>query len=248
VAPNSFGQNDTIELSGKDAKKLTLIQNRLNLLFGEAQQVLDRMDGFNWQSGERESADVLQQWGDALFVSGDREGALGRYEDAIHVLSDFSSQLIFLHHKRGQMFIEQAETNAAKREIQLAEFELERFKGLMELTLGDYLKAQEHLKIAKELAQTLNDDARIAKSNQLLAITIGNYGDILQAHEFAAEAMAYFQRVGNRLQLEGLRAELAGFYLNVGRFAESIEPGKEIIMFWTSRKALQIFSSIFPVA
>lgn len=232
AAYNIFCQNDPVELAGRSAKKYTLIQNRLNLLYGEAQAVLNRMNGFTWQSGERESADLMQQWGDALFASGDNEDALSRYEDAIHVLSDFSSRLIFLHHKRGQMFIEQAEANAVRREVQLAEFELERFKGLMEFMLGDFLKAKSHLETAKQFAQKLNDEARVAKSNQLLAIASGNYGDLLQAQGFAAEAMAYFQRVGDRLQLEGLRAELAGFYLNVGRFEEVIEPAEAALKFF----------------
>ena len=227
-----FCRDETIQLVGRSAKKLTLIRNRLNLLFGEAQQVLARMDGFNWQPGERETADALQQWGEAHFIVGDTKAALGRYDDAIRVLSEVSSQLLFLHQKRGQMFIGQAATSAARREIQQAEYELETFKGLVEIAKGQFLQAQSHFDSAFELAQILGDEQRCAKSNQHLAMAFGNYGDISQAHRYAGEAMRYFDRVGDRLQLEGLRAEMAGFYLNAGRFAEVIEPAEQALRFF----------------
>jgi tetratricopeptide (TPR) repeat protein len=130
------------------------------------------------------------------------------------------------------MFIGRAETNAASREIDQAEYELETFKGLLEMARGQFLEAQAHFKVARQLAQSLDDEKGCAKSNKYLAMAFGNYGDIGEAHEHARLAMDYFQRVGDRLQIEGLRAELAGYYLNGGRFAEVIEPAEQALAFF----------------
>ena len=101
AAYSFFCQNETVEIGGKSAKKLALIQNRLNLLLGEAKQVVDRMAEIQWEETEKETADLYQQMGEAYFISGDTEAALGHYDDAIHVLSKLSNQQIFLHQKRG---------------------------------------------------------------------------------------------------------------------------------------------------
>ncbi len=47
--------------------------------------------------------------------------------------------------------------------------------------------------------------------------------------------MSYYAEIGDRMQVEGMRAELAGMYLNVRQFEEVIEP---------SEKALQFFERI----
>lgn len=232
AAYHIFCGDKAVELAGRSGKKLTLIQNRLNLLLGEGQMVLERMEAFNWQPKEAETADALQQWAEAYYITGDTESALGRYSQAIDFLSDLPSQLIFLHQKRGQMFIGRAETNAARREIDQAEYELEIFKGLLDMAQGQFLDAQSHFQAARQLAQSFDDEKWCAKSNKYLAMAFGNYGDIGKAHEYAQQAMDYFERVGDRLQIEGLRAELAGYYLNSGRFAEVIEPGEQALAFF----------------
>ena len=55
------------------------------------------------------------------------------------------------------------------------------------------------------------------------------------AERHGAAALEYYQRVGNRVKQEGLRADLAGMYLNVRQFEQVIEP---------SRRALSYFEEI----
>jgi tetratricopeptide (TPR) repeat protein len=190
------------------------------------------MAEIQWEETEKETADLYQQMGEAYFISGDTDAALGRYDDAIHVLSKLSNQQIFLHQKRGQMLIEQARTNAAKREIQLAEYELETFKGVFNIARGRFAQAQSNFNSALALSEVLEDEMRQAKAKRYLAMGYGNLGNIPEAHKHATEAMNYYQKVGNRLQLESLRAELAGYYLNAERFEEVITPAEEALKFF----------------
>jgi tetratricopeptide (TPR) repeat protein len=56
-----------------------------------------------------------------------------------------------------------------------------------------------------------------------------------EARDHAEQAITFFQRIGDRVQVEGIRAELAGMYLNVREFEKVIEPAE---------KALQYFERI----
>ncbi len=60
-------------------------------------------------------------------------------------------------------------------------------------------------------------------------------GDVATAERHGAAALDYHQRTGNRVKLEGIRADLAGMYLNVRQFERVIEP---------SRRALSYFEQI----
>ena len=227
-----FCEREVVELDEHVSHKLALIQNRLNLLFGEAEEVLIRMNNLEWNPQEQTSAGAFQQWGEAHLIKGETEEALSQYDKAIQVLSGVSSQLVLLHQKRAKMFIEHAATDAARKEIQRAQYEVEHLKGLVEMAQGQFLQAQSHLETAIQIAQSINDESSRAKSNHLFAIAAGNYGDLSLAHKHAEEAMTYYQTVGNRLQVEGLRAELAGFYLNCGRYADVIEPAEKALAFF----------------
>ncbi len=66
-------------------------------------------------------------------------------------------------------------------------------------------------------------------------MTAGKVGNIDVAKFHAEAAMAYYKKVGNRLRLEGTRAELAGMHLNLRQFQQVITP---------SEKALQFFEQI----
>jgi tetratricopeptide (TPR) repeat protein len=48
--------------------------------------------------------------------------------------------------------------------------------------------------------------------------------------------MSYYQRIGDRVRLENMRAELAGFYLNVGDFEKVIAPSEQALRFFEQIK------------
>ncbi len=206
------------------AKKLKVIRDRLSLLHGDAAKVLEDIDSYSWHLDEKITAEAMEQWAQAKLIRGDIDGALAEYDEAISVLGELSSQIVLLHRKRGQMYIERADIDLAERETRLAQFEIERLKALIESAQGRFSQAQDHLKAARHIAAAAGDDLRVGLSDQFLAIAAGNHGDFEQARIYAQDAMAYFERTGDRLSLEHIRAELAGFYLNEGRFEEAIEP------------------------
>lgn len=223
-------------LTEHNAKQLRVIQDRLSLLHGDAATVLENIDSYSWHLDEKITADALDLRGQAHLIHGHMDSALSDFDSAISVLGELSIQIVQLHRKRGQMYIEQADLDLAKRETALAQFEIEQLKGLIEMAQGKYLQAQVTLKAARQIAADSSDAKRTAKTEQLLAMAAGNYGDYIHARQYAQAAMSYFERTGDRLSLENLRAEMAGFYLNERKFAAAIEPSKAALRFFENIK------------
>jgi tetratricopeptide (TPR) repeat protein len=220
------------KLPEKAARQLKVIRDRLSLLHGDAASVLQDIDSYSWHLDEKITAEALEQWGQAHFIRGDIDAALTDYEEAISVLGELSTQIVLLHRRRVQSFIERADIDLAKRETRLAEFELAWQKAVIDLTQGKFLPAREHLQQARQLAQEASDDRRVAEADRFLAMAAGNYGDYGRARHHAQAAMAYYEHTGDRLNLENMRAELAGFYLNEGKFAEAVEPLEAALAFF----------------
>ena len=223
-------------VKGQHGKQLRVIQNRLFLLFGELESVLEGMDSYSWHVDEELSATALEQWGEAHRLLGDLDAARARYDEAIDILGRLSNQTVNFHVKRGLTFVLEAEHAEAGREAKLAQYQVDVYQAVIENNRGQYRLAQDYLNSALELARSAKDERRKARANYLLTVATGNLGDVAAAHEYAEAAMAYYKRVGNRLRLEGLRAELAGIYLNVGRFAEVIEPAEQALRFFQQIK------------
>lgn len=223
-------------ISDTQRKKLKIIKNRLDLLYGETAKVLKDIDKYSWHSDDELTAVVLQQVGEANFRQSNEDQALLDFENAIETLSKVSAKIIYLTTRRGQMLLEQGKPYEAELEITLAQFEIIKLQGVLQMKQGDYLKAKGLFESALQLAESSSQDKKVAVASYLLAVCVGNLGDPDLAYELAQPAMDYYSRVGDKIQLESLRAQLAGTYLNAGRFADVIEPSKQCLTFFKKMK------------
>lgn len=231
-----FADASSTALPETCAKRLKVIQDRLNLLYGDAASVLDNIDGYSWHMDEQITADAMEQWGQAHLIRGDLDATLAQYDSAIDVLGRISTNIVQLHRKRAQVHIEQAHLEQAQRETIVAQFEVERLKAWVLMAQGDNMRAQKHLQTALQMAEEVSDTKLIGLTKQLLAIAAGNHGDFPAAYDYAQDAMAYFESMGDRLSLENMRAEVAGFLLNQRRFAEAIAPHEAALSFFEEIK------------
>ena len=219
-------------LSGAPARRLRVIQNRLHLLAGELEAVLAGMESYSWQPDEEVSATALEQWGDAQRLLGDLDGARAQYGAAIEVLGRLVSRIVDLQVKRGQTWSFAADLAAAERETLLAQHEVARYRGLLKMSRGRRRDALADFEEALALAEAADHEGRAAEARYRLAYALGDLGEMDAAEEHAAAAMAYYQRVGDRLRLEGLRAEMAGTYLNLGRYDKVIAPSEQALRYF----------------
>lgn len=222
-------------LEGARRTELLVIHNRLALLAGEAERVLEEMEGFTWDINDETTADVLGQLAYAYELQDQTDRALAKYDEAITMLSRATTKIIGWRLDRGYVFIREVDPQSAKIEARLAAFDIERLLSMIEYSVGRFEESNDHIRAALQIADEVKDKEKSAWAHYTLSLVAGRQARIADAHEHANIAMALYAETGNRLQVEGLRAELAGMYLNVRRFEEVIEP---------SEKALQFFERI----
>ena len=235
AADEVFSRIEPKKLDKERRAQYIIIRNRLALLAGEADRVLEGMEGFRWDADDEISADALGQWAYALEMRDQTDQALAKYDEAIEILSRAALKITGHHLRRGFAFLGVVDPQAANNEVLLASCDLERLQGMIDLQAGRLDSALNHFQTSLRFAETAGDKLRIARANFVMSNASGMQGRIDDARNYAEAAMAFYAEIGDRVQLEGIRAELAGLYLNVRQFDAVIEP---------SEKALQYFERI----
>ncbi|MEM8857664.1 MAG: tetratricopeptide repeat protein, partial [Chloroflexota bacterium] len=109
---------------------------------------------------------------------------------------------------------------------------------------GDLDQASVHLQNALDVAELINDKDAIAKTKHELAINFGRRGDMVHAEYYSNQAMDWYKKKGDRLKLEGTRANLAGMYLQSGEFQKVIDLGNNSLQFFENIKNENWISSL----
>jgi tetratricopeptide (TPR) repeat protein len=244
AADEVFQQIEPARLDDSRRGELQVIRNRLALLAGEAERVLEGMESFHWEADEETTATAIGQWGYANELLGQPEQALNHFDQAIAMLSRAISEIATWHLRRGLLYAEQIDFQAARRETQLATTDLERLQGVIDYMAGGFEPARTHFQSSLQNAEAAVDRDRIAKAHYMLAMLAGRQGRIDDARAHAETAMSHFATIGDRLQLEGMRAELAGMYLNVRQFEAVIEPAERALAFFERIKHQRWISAI----
>jgi tetratricopeptide (TPR) repeat protein len=115
-------------------------------------------------------------------------------------------------------------------------------EGLIEAASGNYEQARFHCDTALHLAQAAKDKGKIARAHYWLATIAGKQERMDLATEHSQFAMNHFEEIGDRLQLEQSRAELAGMYLNVRQFGKVLEPAEKALRFFEQIKHDRLIS------
>jgi tetratricopeptide (TPR) repeat protein len=234
IADELFRNIDVDLLEGIHRTKLLVIQNRLALLAGEVERVLEGMEGYSWETDDETSADVVGQLAYAYEFREQTDSALLKYDEAIAIISRATTKIAHWRLRRG-LILSESDTQAALREAELAEYDIERLRGTIDYMAGRYGAAFTHFQNVLLIGERAADKDKIARAHQQLSLLAGRQGNMEQALFHADKAMTYFAEIGDRMQIEGVRAELAGMYLNIRQFDPVIE---------LSEKALQFFERV----
>ncbi len=223
-------ESDALDETHRD--RFLVIRNRLALLEGESDRVLEGMEAFTWDADNEVTADALGQLAYAHELRDQADQALAKYDEAINMLSRMATKITSWHMARSLTLAGGADLPAAQHEVQLAMIDIEHLQGLIDYMASRFETAQAHFVTSLNLAVKAGDGNRIANCHYGLAMIAGRQGNIAAANEHAEKAMAHYAETGNRLQLEGMRAELAGMYLNIRQFEEVIEPSEKALRFF----------------
>ena len=169
------------QLEEANRTRLRVIQNRLALLAGEADRVLEGMEGFTWEVDDETTAEALGQWAYALEVRDEFDGALARYDEAIDMLSRATQKVTGWHLRRGFVYMGASDPSRAREEVLSAKCDIERLQGIIDYEIGQYASAQTHYRTALQYAEEAADERRIAGVHHIMSLTAGRLGDMAEA-------------------------------------------------------------------
>ena len=230
-----FGEISPARLPAAQSKQLRLMQNQLDLLVGNAERVASSMARVKWEPDDIYAAEAHRQTAEANFILGRYDTALDNYGRSLVALGRYADAAADAYSRRGQLYIDLGEMGAARAEARRARVRVLLLEGMLAFNEGDYERAGQEFAAALAATDGLDAPELAAQAHEWLAATAIMAGDVDTAEGYGAAALDYYQRTGNRVKLEGIRADLAGMYLNVRQFERVIEP---------SRRALAYFEEI----
>lgn len=227
-----FSQISAARLPAPHSRQLRLIQNQLDLLEGNAERVATSMARVKWDQDDPYAAEGFHQTGEANFILGRYDTALESYGQAIAAVARSVDSAAEALSRRGQLYIDLGEMTAARAEARRARLRVLMLEGMLAFNEGDYDRARQEF--VEALAQTEHIEApdMRAQAHEWLAATAIMAGDVATAENHGAAALDHYKRTGNRVKQEGLRADLAGMFLNVRQFERVIEPSRRALTFF----------------
>jgi tetratricopeptide (TPR) repeat protein len=235
-------------LPAQTVRRLKVIQNQLYLLAGDTSPVTDNVRSISWDMEDALTAEAYGQAAIAAAAAGNTDGALDYHNRAIDVLGRHVDGIIDNHYRRGNIFADQGELSRARLEAMRAEHRLLIFKGRIDYFANNYDQAIEFLRQAVDIAGFLKDDRLTALTNRRLAEVYGAQGRVPEAERCLEEAIAYHERIGDRLIAEYLRVTLGSVYINAGMYPEAIPHSERALAFlektgqteWTIQPLVQL--------
>ena len=215
-------------------EKLKIVRAELNMMLGLAEEIVNEAD-IKW-SESPEKTEYLRLLADAHFMLGNHDVAekiCVEGLDTLALLGRRANQVRFI---RVAVNLREGDLESAEEAITQAEYQSALMKALLLDHKGQLDEAARSLQRALELAEQLEDKDAIAKTKRELAINFGRRGDMVHAEYYSNEAIDWYEKKGDRLSLEGTRANLAGMYLQTGEFEKVIANGKQSLAYFESVK------------
>ena len=221
-------------LGEAERKALDTIRGELHQLAGQHELGLRELEQADWPDESEASARLWMLRGELEEALGYPDRAIESYNQGIQVTARLLGRLTILHQRRGLLYHRRREHQSSWQEIHRAEFELAVLRGLVREEEGSYADALESYQRARDYAEQLNDDSLRAQAERRLAALSGRRQELEAAISHASQAIALYERLGDRLNLEKMRANLAFIYVQTRQFAAALEVGKPTYAFFVA--------------
>lgn len=227
-----FGPVAARRLAARRRKELLLLRSELYALLGEPARVIDELAQDDWPADDPATPEAKLRLGQAHEAQGQSAAALDLYQAGLDAVNRVLGQGAQLHVQRSFTHLRQREMHPAWREANLARFHAEIMLGVVQDQQGDYLTARQHYLTALDIAQETEFPAGIAQANHYLAMLIGRRLQMDEALPYFEQAMRYYEQIGDRVQREYVRGNLASAYIQSRRFAEALVPAELALRFF----------------
>jgi tetratricopeptide (TPR) repeat protein len=221
-------------LSPSTRKLLLLLRADLHERIGEPARAEADLSEAEWPADDRVTPEAMLMLGRAIEAQGDRERALSIYQVGLDSASTLLRLETQIHVQRSLTRLRQREMQHAWHEARLAQFHAVTMLGIVSDQSGDYATAREHYSAALAVAEQLGYEAGIAQTHHYLAMLAGRRQDVQQALVHFEQAISFYERVGDRLNREYVRGNLASMYIQARQFAAALEPAAEALAFFAA--------------
>ena len=144
---------------------------------------------------------------------------------------------------RAQLAIRKRDMDGALKEAQRARYEAERTQGIVYDELGEPDQAREHFVNALAAAEALGDASAIAFTCNSLGIVAGRQADGPASRQWLMRAMQGFEDVGNLLQAEIVRSNIAALCITTRDFSGAVAAGESALAFFQAIKHSRLIAS-----
>jgi len=217
-----------------ERKALDIIRAELSKLAGQNEAGLRELEQVDWSDESEASGRLWMLQGELQDALGFPDQALASYGEGLRVTARLLGQMAALHHRRGMLFHHRRELTASWQEIHRAEFDLEILRGLLHWESGAYDVALEAYQRALDLAEQLDDDSLRGHAERQIAAVYGRREQLEAAKTHAARALAIYERLGDRFNLEKMRSNLSAIYVQTRQFDAVLEVGAPAYTFFRS--------------
>jgi tetratricopeptide (TPR) repeat protein len=235
-ARSIFGNISRQRLDRHERKALDLIRAELRQLVGQREEALRELEQADWSDLSEATGRLWMLRGEMQEALGYPDRALESYADGIQVTARLLGQLAALRLRRGLLFQHRRDHRASWQEIHHAEFELWVMRGLMREEEGAYAEALEAYQRCRALAEQLDDDSLRAQAERWIAALHGRRQQLDQAVAHGTQAIAIYERLGDRVSLEKMRSNMAFIYVQTRHFHEALEVGAPAYSFFTAMR------------
>lgn len=229
-----FSKISRQHLDKAERKALDIIRTELRQLAGQYEEGLHELEQLDWADESEASARLWMLRGELQDALGYPDRALSSYDEGLRVTARLSGRLAALRLRRGLLFQRRRDLKASWQEVHRAEFDLEVLRGLLREDEGDYTTALEAYRRAQELAEQLDDDTLRAQAERQIAAVYGRRQQLEAAVTHATQSVRMYERLGDRVNLEKMRSNLAFIYVQTRQFNAALEVGEPAYRFFVA--------------
>lgn len=219
-------------LAAPERKALDIIRAELRRLSGQHEEGLYELEQNDWRDESEASAKLWMLRGELQDALGHPDRALESYSEGLQVTARLLGQMTALHQRRGRLYQRGRDLRASWREIQRAEFDLEVLRGLVREEEGSYAAALDAYRRARDLAESLDDDSLRAQAERWIAALHGRLQQLDEAVTHARQAIAIYERLADRVNLEQMHSNLAFIYVQTRQFQAALDVGARAYAFF----------------
>lgn len=210
-------------LQVREQKVLAVVRATLRKLRGELTLGLAEIEKVDWTAPSELNGRARNLLGEFHEALGYPERAIQSYKDGVATVTRLLGQIGYLHYQRGMLHLRQKEIEQVQEQARLVEYYLRYLHGSLYEETGQYTDAHLAYQQALLLAQTLGEEVHIAQIESKLGDLSGRQQELEKALRHYENAVARYQQMGDRLNAERTRNNLAATYLQCRQFQPALE-------------------------